>query len=361
MIALIALSSSFVSTIDDTSDEAKINKLCHDCRITSQSIEELIRQPRQMDSYGQIKPKLDLDKIKKAVCKNIVDDRERESCREFYFSQQAVLDKWKQSNSRASFFDFVCIKELKLCCPSKSFGPKCSKCSECSLNKHCEGEGTRTGSGSCVCKQGHTGPNCTSCSAGYYFDKSVLKLPDTSSKKILCKPCHRSCEQCRQQGPKGCEVCRKGFTWVPSYGCLDIDECIQSNKKICGENTFCVNTEGSYFCYECDRACDGCHGDGPDMCLRCAKGYKLENGNCAALKKTILKPEANYYRYAIYVGLCLSTCIILHNNVYLASLIGAGVAFYIGASEYMMAGHEANLKGIAESQQQSSSYGHFTL
>lgn len=95
---------------------------------------------------------------------------------------------------------------------------------------------------------------------------------------------------------------------------------------------------------ECDRACDGCHGDGPDMCLRCAKGYKEEKGNCVALKKTILPPEANYYRYAIYFGLCICTCIIFHNSVYMASLVGLGVALYIGTSEYIMATHLVKLE-----------------
>lgn len=75
------------------------------------------------------------------------------------------------------------------------------------------------------------------------------------------------------------------------------------------------------------------------MCLRCAKNYKSENGNCVALKKTILPPEANYYRYAIYAGLCICTSIILHNNIYLASLVGLGVALYIGFSEYIVSTH----------------------
>lgn len=83
------------------------------------------------------------------------------------------------------------------------------------------------------------------------------------------------------------------------------------------------------------------------MCLRCAKGYKLDKGNCVALKKTILPPEANYYRYAIYAGLCICTSIILHNNIYLASLVGLGVALYIGVSEYIMSTH------LHEMQQQT--------
>lgn len=317
----------------------RLDELCADCKLAGQSIDELIKKPRQMNSYGHVDDRIDLEKIKKAACKDLVLDGERERCRNFYFNNLDTVDKWKRTNPKMSFYDYICIKELKYCCPENSYGPKCTKCPKCAKNEQCQGEGTRSGNGSCVCRQGHFGPNCNSCLRGFYSDQGALRLPQTPNKMILCKPCHRSCEYCRQAGPQGCEVCRKGFNFVPDYGCLDIDECLQSQNKICGQNTFCVNTEGSYFCYECDRACDGCHGDGPDMCLRCAKGYKLDNGNCAATRKTILPPEANYYRYAIYAGLCVCTCIILHNNVYLASLVGLSVAFYIGASEYVMSGH----------------------
>lgn len=172
----------------------------------------------------------------------------------------------------------------------------------------------------------------------------------------LCKACHRSCLYCRQWGPNNCEVCKQGYQWAGSeFGCSDIDECLSSSKTggVCGPNTFCVNTEGSYFCYECDRACDGCHGDGPDMCLKCGKNYQLDpkSGNCLAIKQTILPPEANYYRYAIYGGLCVCTCIILHNNVYLASLIGLGVAMYISVSEYIMSA--ANIQASGGGQHHS--------
>lgn len=328
------------NTRNETS--AKNEESCTDCRLISESMENLLRQPRQMNAYGQLDEKIDLGKIKKAICKDIVDDQHRERCRSFFFAQTDVIERWKQTRGRVGFFDFVCIKELKRCCPRNSFGPKCTKCSKCGRNEHCHGEGTRSGVGNCVCKEGHTGVNCSNCLPKYYHDADV-KVGDSNA--TICKPCHKSCLYCRQPGPLGCEVCQSGFSWIPGYGCSDIDECIQSGKKICGANNLCVNTEGSYFCYECDRACDGCHGDGPDMCVKCAKGYKLEKGNCVALGRTILPPEANYYRYAIYTGLCLCTCIILHNNVYLASLVGLCVALYIGFSEYIMSAH---VKEMAE-------------
>lgn len=334
--------SCLASAHEQLKQNEKGVQLCNDCKLTAQSVEDLVRKPRQMDSYGQMSDRIDLDKIKKAVCKEIASDEDRESCRSFYYNNLEAAQRWRRAaeQSKTSYYDFVCIKHLKLCCPEGSFGPKCTKCSRCATsNEHCHGESTRSGNGTCICKPGHSGHQCSSCLPGYYLDKEALKLPEFSSKRLLCKSCHRSCESCRSHGPQGCEVCTKGFAWISGLGCTDIDECIQSDNKICGLNTFCVNTIGSYFCYECDRACAGCHGDGPDMCLKCAKGYKLDQGNCVAQRKTILPPEANYYRYAIYMGLCVCTCIILHNSMYLASLVGLGVALYIGASEYVMSGH----------------------
>lgn len=88
------------------------------------------------------------------------------------------------------------------------------------------------------------------------------------------------------------------------------------------------------------------------MCLRCAKGYQLEKGVCTALKKSLIPPEANYYRYVIYAGLCISACIILHNSVYMASLVGLAVALYIGGSEYLMRMHLNQLPAEQQQQQQ---------
>lgn len=62
-------------------------------------------------------------------------------------------------------------------------------------------------------------------------------------------------------------------------GCIDIDECAIA-KHTCTKNQFCVNTEGSYSCLECDKSCNSCTGDGPDLCTECTDGYELRNGHC---------------------------------------------------------------------------------
>lgn len=60
---------------------------------------------------------------------------------------------------------------------------------------------------------------------------------------------------------------------------MDIDECI-AKKTPCKRNQFCVNNEGSYSCLECDKSCNGCHGDGPDLCTECAQGFELRDNMC---------------------------------------------------------------------------------
>lgn len=242
--------------IEKKSDQKNINidAKCLECQLTGKSIDDLIRRPRQVDAFGHIEDRIDLDKIKKLVCRDYIQDDEREKCRDFYFSNLPIINDWKESKPRSSFQDYVCIQRLKYCCPAQSFGPKCKKCLKCNSNEKCLGEGSRTGNGTCVCKDGHSGPNCSSCLPGYYSSGKRTTIQThrkglQNEDEIICKPCHRSCLYCRDEGQKSCEVCKSGFTWIPSFGCSDIDECVQ-DREICGKkNTFCVNTEGSYFCY----------------------------------------------------------------------------------------------------------------
>lgn len=51
------------------------------------------------------------------------------------------------------------------------------------------------------------------------------------------------------------------------------------------------------------------------------------------------KRQENWARYLTYTGLLLAICIILHRNIYVASIIGLLVAIYISVSEYMIAHH----------------------
>lgn len=84
----------------------------------------------------------------------------------------------------------------------------------------------------------------------------------------------------------GCNSCAAGWIKDNEKGCVDVNECAAS-LPVCSSQQFCVNTEGSYKCLECDRACAGCTGDGPDMCIRCASGYFLKEGICNGNLNTI--------------------------------------------------------------------------
>lgn len=313
---------------------------CFYCKLATHSIDIILKRPRQVDEYGNVGERASLDKIKQGICSDVESDSHRSGCREFFFKHLDSIKNWRDNKlHKASIFDSLCIQETKLCCPANSYGPRCHKCPKCESNQECHLEGTRGGNGTCICIEGHTGSDCSSCLPGYYKE---MILQDISNNKDAhrnrCLPCHRSCSQCTSGHASGCKVCRKGFEWVPRWGCLDIDECnISAKAKVCQGNKFCVNTEGSYYCYECDRACKGCFGDGPESCNECADGYLKDTlGNCVAKHKTILPPEANYYRYAIYVGMCISTFIIFQNNVFISALVGLAVGLYISYSEYIM-------------------------
>ena len=85
----------------------------------------------------------------------------------------------------------------------------------------------------------------TECPKGFF-----LTEPMGQDEKPQCEPCDKSCLSfCRAKGPKGCEVCRDGYSWDPDYGCLDIDECHELGYDPCQRNSFCINTEGMYDCF----------------------------------------------------------------------------------------------------------------
>ena len=53
-----------------------------------------------------------------------------------------------------------------------------------------------------------------------------------------------------------------------------MNECLVKENP-CGNREFCDNSEGSYVCHECDRACLSCTGRGADKCIECNPGFKL--------------------------------------------------------------------------------------
>ena len=139
-------------------------------------------------------------------------------------------------------------------------------------------------------------------------------------------------------------------------GCVDLDECnshqgtsTQGNGA-CPTDKFCVNTEGSYTCLSCDKACKSCHADGPDSCHECADGYSMNKdkfciSNEAAGKLLTLSNT----RYFTYLGLCVATAIIFQRSSAIAGVLGVVVAAYVTLSEYYLQGATGELKPIGHS------------
>jgi hypothetical protein len=70
------------------------------------------------------------------------------------------------------------------------------------------------------------------------------------------------------------------------------------------------------------------------MCLSCADDYVKKGEFCVDSKARKKEESVDVSRYATYFGLCVATCVIFSNNIYIASVIGLIVALYIAIAEY---------------------------
>ncbi|CAG0882775.1 unnamed protein product [Cyprideis torosa] len=287
--------------------------------------------------YGRSEVRL--AEISEGICKEL--SRGNDQCHELYAEHEELIEEWwkDKQESQPDLLDFLCIQELRVCCPPGTFGADCHDCiggrkNPCHSNGRCVGEGTRKGNGRCECHHGYEGEDCMKCSDGFFEEYR-------DSNKLLCSPCHAACVSgCTGAGPASCTACAVG--WRKSDdGCVDIDECIAFQTSPCDgkANTFCVNTEGSFSCVDCDKSCDGCDGHGPDFCLECAKGFERdEEGICIDTTPKQKESLEAWTRYLTYLGLCIATFIIFQRNVLLASIIGLIVAAYVSFAEWFLAG-----------------------
>ena len=108
----------------------------------------------------------------------------------------------------------------------------------------------------------------------FSLSRSFCSSSSQDGESIKCSACHKSCQTlCTGSGPKGCVDCKSGYLMDPERGCADIDECKLSEPCKGEEDKFCENTEGSFRCAKCHRACQGgCDGAGPGGCKECAHG-----------------------------------------------------------------------------------------
>ena len=284
--------------------------------------------------------------IQEQICKDV--ERGELQCHDNHNKWEEDLEEWwLLGDDKPPLQQWLCIDKLKHCCPENHFGAKCEECNGkdsedriCSGNGKCKGSGTRKGNGKCACDQGYGGDLCNQCAVGFYESYK-------DKEKILCSACHKSClSHCTGAGAKACVACRSGYKMDTEHGCTDIDECAVSQP--CSGNKFCVNTEGTYQCMKCDKACDGCEGDGPDACVKCAEAYvhNKDGSLCISEQTAGRMLNLSNTRFFTYVGLCIAACIIFQRSVLVAGILGVVITLYISLSEYYLQGASGDLRPI---------------
>jgi protein disulfide-isomerase len=265
-----------------------------------------------------------LTEVQEGLCTEL--KKHQDYCYTLAEETETVLEKWwfMEDKNSLDFFTWLCIETLQHCCPQNHYGNSCELCpmdknSEvCGGHGQCDGDGTREGNGTCLCKQGYDGIKCEACGKKFYNVNSE------------CLPCHKACSECTGNGMNACVACNTG--WHMKYGaCVDIDECLETS--ICKDNEHCVNWEGSYKCQICDQSCKTCQGEGSSNCTSCDYNLILWNGLCINEDKKVNILRNTFKRAGLYLGFLIITLFIQRHSRKLASVIVIIVAVYIYFAE----------------------------
>lgn len=140
-----------------------------------------------------------LVEIQENLCQEV--RRGQTQCHNMANDHEHLLEEWftHKQTEEPDVHKWLCIDQLKVCCPEGHFGAECKQCTDCHGNGKCKGDGTRKGNGKCNCDAGYAGDDCNQCANGYY---EAFR----DEKKLLCSACHKACTKdggCKGAGPKG--------------------------------------------------------------------------------------------------------------------------------------------------------------
>ncbi|XP_050350568.1 cysteine-rich with EGF-like domain protein 2 [Nymphalis io] len=339
LISMPTISYGITRTNLDTKEQLHTKKIneCQRCKVVTDSfsnwLEETSRgkheggdaawEEAKLKSYAR--SEMRLVEIQESLCSEL--KTHQDDCYALSEEAESLLEKWwfHEYQNDLDLYTWLCIENLKYCCPANHYGESCTLCPNirnnkiCGGNGKCDGDGTRKGDGRCICKRGFTGTDCDECSHNFY-----------NASKESCKPCHKACDGCHGDGIEACVKCADG--WTLKFGkCIDNNECL--DLSICKSNEYCINKEGTFVCKLCDKTCKTCEGAGPSSCTTCSPNHVLWIGKCIDVKFQRDLLINCSIRIAFYLCLVILVMFLFRKSKSLASLTVLIISILIYYSE----------------------------